>query len=95
MEAIVAPIGEMSHARRPDDRDVGPDFEQMWRDLAPVGRSSSTGGYFRQPFAAAERELAAWFVEQCQARSLEVERTGSATPSAGGGPRVPWSTPAC
>ena len=50
------------------------DFEQMWRDLAPVGRSASSGGYFRQPFTAAERELDAWFVEQCRARDLEVER---------------------
>jgi len=45
----------------------------MWADLAPIGRSASSGGYFRQPFAAAERELAAWFVEQCRARGLRVE----------------------
>jgi beta-ureidopropionase / N-carbamoyl-L-amino-acid hydrolase len=50
-----------------------PDFEQMWRDLAPVGRSSASGGYFRQPFTSAERELADWFVEQCRARSLRVD----------------------
>ena len=25
------------------------DFERMWSDLAPVGRSATTGGYFRQP----------------------------------------------
>lgn len=49
------------------------DFERMWADLAPIGRSASSGGYFRQPFAAAERELAAWFVEQCRARGLRVE----------------------
>jgi len=47
-------------------------FEQMWRDLAPVGRSASSGGYHRQPFTAAEREAAAWFVEQCRARDLDV-----------------------
>ena len=50
------------------------DFERMWRDLAPVGRSSATGGYLRQPFTAAEREVTTWFLEQCAARSLEVER---------------------
>jgi beta-ureidopropionase / N-carbamoyl-L-amino-acid hydrolase len=50
------------------------DFEAMWRDLAPVGRSSSSGGYFRQPFTGPERELDAWFAEQCAARGLEVER---------------------
>jgi len=50
-----------------------PDFEQMWRDLAPVGRSATSGGYFRQPFAAAEREALAWFREQAQARGLRLE----------------------
>jgi beta-ureidopropionase / N-carbamoyl-L-amino-acid hydrolase len=46
----------------------------MWTDLRPVGRSASSGGYFRQPFTSAERELAAWFEEQCLARGLRVER---------------------
>ena len=49
------------------------DFERMWADLAPVGRSAASGGYFRQPFLSAERELAAWFVEACAARDLAVE----------------------
>ncbi len=49
------------------------DFERMWADLAPVGRSSASGGYFRQPFLSAERELATWFVEQATARGLAVE----------------------
>ena len=49
------------------------DFERMWADLAPVGRSASSGGYFRQPFESAERELAAWFAEQCAARALDLE----------------------
>jgi beta-ureidopropionase / N-carbamoyl-L-amino-acid hydrolase len=49
------------------------DFERMWADLAPVGRSASSGGYFRQPFLTAERELASWFEEQCAARGLVVE----------------------
>ncbi len=46
----------------------------MWHDLAQVGRSASTGGYHRSPFAAAEREATAWFLEQCAARGLDVER---------------------
>jgi N-carbamoyl-L-amino-acid hydrolase len=50
------------------------DFEQMWRDLAPVGRSAGSGGYFRQPFTSAEREATAWFLEECAARGLDVER---------------------
>src|SRR4051812_21849352 len=54
-------------------RAVPDDFERMWTDLTPVGRSASSGGYFRQPFETAERELAAWFEEQCAARGLRVE----------------------
>jgi beta-ureidopropionase / N-carbamoyl-L-amino-acid hydrolase len=49
-------------------------FEQMWRDLAPVGRSSTSGGYHRAPFGTAEREATAWFLEQCAARDLDVQR---------------------
>jgi N-carbamoyl-L-amino-acid hydrolase len=59
-------VGSMPD-RAPDD------FERMWGDLSPVGRSSSSGGYFRQPFLSAERELAAWFLEQALARGLVVE----------------------
>lgn len=44
----------------------------MWRDLAPIGRSARSGGYFRQPFTAAERECRAWFLAACAARDLEV-----------------------
>lgn len=51
-------------------------FEEMWRDLAPVGRSASSGGYVRQPWTAAEVELRAWFGEACAARGLEVETDG-------------------
>lgn len=36
---------------------VPDDFERMWSDLAPIGRSATSGGYFRQPFLSAEREL--------------------------------------
>ncbi|MFT4264737.1 MAG: allantoate amidohydrolase [Nocardioides sp.] len=49
------------------------DFEGMWRDLAPIGRSASTGGYVRQPWHAAELELRAWFREAAAARGLTVE----------------------
>src|SRR3954451_52442 len=49
------------------------DFERMWSDLAPIGRSASSGGYFRQPFTQPERELADWFREQAAARNLRLE----------------------
>ena len=48
-------------------------FEEMWRAIEPVGRGERSGGYFRQPFATAERELDAWFVEQAAARGLRLE----------------------
>jgi N-carbamoyl-L-amino-acid hydrolase len=49
-------------------------FEQMWRDLVPIGRSAATGGYFRQPWTAAESELRAWFAEEARSRGLELEQ---------------------
>ena len=52
---------------------VPDDFERMWSDLAPVGRSARSGGYFRQPFTPPERELADWFRGQAQARGLTLE----------------------
>ncbi|MBO0841705.1 MAG: allantoate amidohydrolase [Nocardioides sp.] len=45
----------------------------MWRELVPVGRSATSGGYVRQPWQSAELELRAWFVEQADARGLAVE----------------------
>jgi beta-ureidopropionase / N-carbamoyl-L-amino-acid hydrolase len=48
-------------------------YEEMWRAIEPVGRSTRSGGYFRQPFSGAERELAAWFAEQARARGLRLE----------------------
>src|SRR5687767_685286 len=50
-------------------------FERMWHDLAPVGRAAG-GGYFRQPFASAERECHAWFLEEATSRDLRVEQDG-------------------
>lgn len=62
------------------------DLERMWAELAPVGRSASSGGYHRQPFLAAERELDAWFAEQAAARGLRLERDAT-------GNRVAWWEP--
>ena len=54
-------------------RSMPDDFERMWSDLAPLGRSATSGGYFRQPFTSVDVELRAWFVAQAQARGLDVE----------------------
>ncbi|WP_141013136.1 allantoate amidohydrolase [Nocardioides sambongensis] len=51
----------------------GPDFERMWAELAPVGRSARSGGYFRQPWTAAETELRGWFAEQARDRGLVLD----------------------
>jgi N-carbamoyl-L-amino-acid hydrolase len=59
------------------DPSMPDDFEQMWHDLAPLGRSAASGGYFRQPYTSAESELRAWFLEQCRARGLCVEADGN------------------
>ncbi|MCW2739375.1 MAG: allantoate amidohydrolase [Nocardioides sp.] len=59
----------------------------MWRDLSPVGRSASSGGYFRQPWASAESELRAWFAAECTSRGLVVETDGI-------GNQVAWWSPA-
>ncbi len=48
----------------------------MWRDLAPIGRSAATGGYFRQPFTAAEGELRAWFAHEAATRNLQLHSDG-------------------
>ena len=51
-------------------------FEEMWAALAPVGRSASSGGYFRQPWTSAETELREWFRAEATGRGLEVEQDG-------------------
>lgn len=61
----------------PSMTETGDDFEQMWRDLAPLGRSATSGGYFRSPFTSVDVELRAWFTEQCGKRGLEVEADGN------------------
>ncbi len=61
-------------------------FESMWRDLTPVGRSASSGGYFRQPWTSAESELRSWFAEAALSRGLELETDGM-------GNQVAWWRP--
>jgi beta-ureidopropionase / N-carbamoyl-L-amino-acid hydrolase len=48
----------------------------MWDELASVGRSARTGGYFRQPYLSADVELRRWFVGEAGSRGLRVEVDG-------------------
>ncbi|MEW1718661.1 allantoate amidohydrolase [Streptomyces sp. NPDC093109] len=51
----------------------------MWRDLAPLGRDSVTGGYRRYAWTAADTDCRAWFQAQAETRGLtyEVDRNGN------------------
>ncbi|MEV8635303.1 allantoate amidohydrolase [Streptosporangium sp. NPDC051023] len=51
----------------------------MWRELLPVGRDGTTGGYRRHAWTAADGECRAWFAEQAASRGLayEVDRNGN------------------
>jgi N-carbamoyl-L-amino-acid hydrolase len=57
----------------------GPSFHRMWRDLAPVGRDASSGGYRRHAWTPADADCRAWFAEQAAARGLthELDRNGN------------------
>lgn len=47
-------------------------FEQMWQQIAPIGKSEATGGYFRLPWTQSEIELRDWFKDKAAERELEV-----------------------
>jgi N-carbamoyl-L-amino-acid hydrolase len=48
-------------------------FEQMWLELAAIGRDADTGGYRRPGWSPAVRECEEWFLHQAAARNLTVE----------------------
>jgi len=54
-------------------------FDQLWDDLAPVGRSGSTGGYRRYAWTPADATLREWFAAQAAARGLDLvtDRAGN------------------
>lgn len=58
---------------------AAPSFQQMWRELAPVGRHADSGGYRRYAWTGADAECRDWFREQAEARGLsyEVDRNGN------------------
>jgi len=59
----------------------------MWRDLQPLGRDAVTGGYRRSPFASAERECVAWYLEESAKRDLDLQWDGQ-------GNAIAWWRPA-
>ncbi|MCW2833830.1 MAG: allantoate amidohydrolase [Nocardioides sp.] len=69
-------------------------FEAMWRDLVPVGRSATSGGYRRSPWTSLEAELRAWFAEAALARGLEVETDAIGNQVAWWRPTTPTELPA-
>jgi N-carbamoyl-L-amino-acid hydrolase len=66
-------------------------FDDMWADLAPVGRDGGTGGYRRFAWTSTDGVLREWFRGEAEKRGLEVvpDRAGNlwawtADPDAGG-----------
>ncbi|MFE2184255.1 allantoate amidohydrolase [Streptomyces sp. NPDC059455] len=63
----------------------------MWRDLAPIGRNTTTNGYRRYAWTEADADCRAWFKAQTETRGLtyDVDRNGNqwawlGDPEAGG-----------
>lgn len=56
-----------------------PSFQEMWRELAPIGRHPESHGYRRYAWTGADGECRAWFKEQAEARGLtyELDRNGN------------------
>lgn len=54
-------------------------FQDMWGELAPIGRHPDSGGYRRYAWTAADGDCRAWFRAQAEARglALEVDRNGN------------------
>jgi beta-ureidopropionase / N-carbamoyl-L-amino-acid hydrolase len=54
-------------------------FQEMWRELLPIGRHPDSHGYRRFAWTGADTECRAWFKEQAEARGLtyEVDRNGN------------------
>ena len=56
-----------------------PSFQEMWRDLAPLGLDPGSGGYRRYAWTGADLECREWFRAQAESRGLvhEVDRNGN------------------
>ncbi|CAM5293638.1 Zn-dependent hydrolase OS=Streptomyces antimycoticus OX=68175 GN=SSPO_059520 PE=3 SV=1 [Streptomyces antimycoticus] len=56
-----------------------PSFHEMWRDLAPVGREKTTGGYRRYAWTEADADCRAWFKAQTETLRSTYGWTATAT----------------
>lgn len=56
-----------------------PSFHDMWRDLTPIGRNTTTNGYRRYAWTEADADCREWFKAQTETRGLtyEVDRNGN------------------
>lgn len=54
-------------------------FQDMWRELAPLGRHPDSGGYRRYAWTSADTDCRTWFRAQAEARglALETDRNGN------------------
>lgn len=54
-------------------------FQDMWRELAPIGRHPDSGGYRRYAWTCADTDCRTWFRAQAEARglALETDRNGN------------------
>lgn len=83
MTATDRPAASSSNAGRADSvAGTGPNppsFQQMWRDLRPIGRNAETGGYRRYAWTGADADCRTWFQEQAESRGLayETDRNGN------------------
>ncbi|GAA2685040.1 allantoate amidohydrolase [Streptomyces lunalinharesii] len=58
---------------------MSPSFHEMWEELRPLGRDSSSGGYRRFAWTGADTDCRAWFRAQAETRGLayELDRNGN------------------
>ncbi len=56
-----------------------PTFQEMWRDLKPIGRDAASHGYRRHAWTPADADCRAWFKAQAETRGLtyELDRNGN------------------
>jgi N-carbamoyl-L-amino-acid hydrolase len=62
-------------------------FADLWRELEPLGRNRTTGGYRRYSWTPVHAQCRAWFTRQAEKRGLSVEPDNNGNLWAWWGPR--------